>query len=75
MTRSVALVIVGMTLDLSRLHRQQRLGTVQRLNLALLVHAQDHADRADAYTGPTMSPTFSISNGSGDNLKVSVRCG
>ena len=33
--------LVGTPLGLARAHRQQRLGTVQRLNLALLVHAED----------------------------------
>ena len=36
------LVVVRASLQLARLHRQQRLCTVQRLNLALLVHAQHH---------------------------------
>src|SRR5579863_1178219 len=37
---AVALVIMAAALDLSRTHRQQGRGTVQRLNLALLVYAQ-----------------------------------
>jgi hypothetical protein len=38
---SVARVVVGAPLDLSRAHGQQRLGPVQRLDLALLVDAQN----------------------------------
>ena len=39
--RPVPRVIVGAPLDLSRTHRQQWLRSVQRLNLALFVYAQD----------------------------------
>ena len=38
--RAMALVIVGAPLDLAGAHRQQRLGAVERLDLALLVDAQ-----------------------------------
>ena len=37
----VALVVIGLPLDLAGAHRQDRLGAIQRLALALLVHA-DH---------------------------------
>ena len=37
------LVVVGTPLGLAGSHRQQRLSTVQRLNLALLVHAEDQS--------------------------------
>ena len=40
--RAVALVVVGAPLGLAGPHRQQRLGAVQRLDLALLVDAQHH---------------------------------
>jgi hypothetical protein len=32
---------VGVSLDLSGAHRQQRLGAVERLHLRLLINAQD----------------------------------
>src|SRR2546426_6809304 len=38
--RSVALVVVGSGSEPALLHRQTRLGAVESLNLALLVHAQ-----------------------------------
>jgi hypothetical protein len=34
-------VVVGAAFDLAGAHGQQRGGTIQRLNLALFVHAQD----------------------------------
>ena len=37
----MACVIVGAAFDLSGAHGQQRCGAIQRLNLALFVHAQD----------------------------------
>ena len=40
---SVALVVMGAPLSLTGSHGQQRLGAVQRLNLALLVHAEDQS--------------------------------
>src|SRR5690606_31264848 len=39
--RSVTLVVVRAPLDLSRAHRQQRLRTIERLDLALFVDADD----------------------------------
>jgi hypothetical protein len=39
----VALVIVRTPLDLARAHGQQRLGAVERLDLAFLVDAQHHS--------------------------------
>ena len=41
---AVAHIIVGAPLHLARTHRQKRLGTIERLDLALLVNAKD--DRA-----------------------------
>ena len=40
--RAVTLVVMGASLRDSRRQRQQRLGPIQGLNLALLVHAQHH---------------------------------
>ena len=39
----VASVIVGHALDVAKSHRQHRLRTFQRLNLALFIHAQNHS--------------------------------
>ena len=38
---AVSKVVVGYAFDISQPHRQYRLGALQRLNLALFVHAQD----------------------------------
>jgi hypothetical protein len=37
----VPLVVMGHALDIAGAQRQQRLGALQRLHLALLIHAQD----------------------------------
>ena len=68
-------VIVRAPLDLSRPHRQHRLCTIQRLNLGFLVHTEDDCLVGGFMYSPTMSRTFSISNGSVDSLNVSLRCG
>ncbi len=39
--RPVALVVMGVALDLPGLHRQHRLGPIERLDLGLLVEAED----------------------------------
>jgi hypothetical protein len=36
----VTLIVIAAPLDLTRPHRQQRLGAVERLDLELFVHAQ-----------------------------------
>src|SRR6476620_4804357 len=38
---AMACIVVTASLDLTRAHRQHRLATIERLNLALLVDAQD----------------------------------
>ena len=40
--RAVPDVVVGVAFGLAEAHRQRRLGAIERLNLRLLVHAQDH---------------------------------
>jgi hypothetical protein len=40
--RAVADIVVGHAFDIAQAHRENGLGTIQRLNLALLVDAQDH---------------------------------
>src|SRR5215831_16929792 len=71
----MAFVIVRAPLGLSGPHRQQGLRAVQSLNLALFIHAKPTACSGGFMYKPTMSRTFSMSCGSGDSLKVSLRCG
>ena len=40
--RAVPNVVVGVAFGVAEAHRQRRLGAVERLNLRLFVHAQDH---------------------------------
>ena len=40
--RAVPDVVVGVAFGVAEAHRQRRLGAIERLNLRLLVHAQDH---------------------------------
>ena len=40
--RAVADIVVRHTFDITQAHRENGLGAVQRLDLALLIHAQDH---------------------------------
>ena len=40
--RAVPDVVVGVAFDVAQAHRQRRLGAIERLNLRLLVHTQDH---------------------------------
>ena len=54
----MALVVVRPTLDLSRLHRQQRLRSVERLNLRLLVDAEDRRVRGRIQIQPDDVPHF-----------------
>src|SRR6185295_18862051 len=42
-SRAMARIVVSATFRLSGPHREQRLGTVESLNLGLLVHAQDQS--------------------------------
>jgi hypothetical protein len=66
-----ASLIPLMELGMPRLHRQRILGPVQRLHLALLLHAQ-HDRVLGARYSPTMSTTLASSSGSVENLNVSA---
>ena len=68
-------VVVGPPLHLARPHRQERLGPIERLDLALLVHHSTSARSGGWRYKPTMSRTFSMKSGSADSLKVSTRWG
>ena len=72
---AVALVVVRPALDLARLHRQQRLRAVERLNLRLLIDAEDRRVRGRIQIQPDDVPHFLDSSGSFDSLNVSLRCG
>ena len=73
---AVSSIVVGAPFGLAGLHRQQRHGAVEGLNLGTFRRrtAPPHGPGGLTYR-PTMSRTFSISNGSGDSLKVSLRWG
>ena len=74
--RAVPLVIVGPAFHLARQHRQQRLRPVERLNLRLLIDAEDGGVRGWMQIQPyDIAGIFSTNSGSFDNLNVSVRCG
>jgi hypothetical protein len=67
---SVSRVVVGAPLGLAGLHRQQRLGSIERLNLALFIDAEHHGAFGRERYRPTMSRTFSTNSGSDESLKV-----
>ena len=56
--RAVPLVVMRPPLDLTRSHRQQRLRAVERLNLRLFVHAQDHGVVRRVHIQPDDVPHF-----------------
>lgn len=71
---AVAHVVVGTPFRNAGGQRQDRLGTIQRLNLALLVDAQHQRfGRRCEDLKPTMSRTLSTNCGSVESLKVSWR--
>jgi hypothetical protein len=72
---SVASIIVGHSFDITQSQRQHRLGAFQRLNSALLIHAQTTAFSGRFKYNPTISRTLSIKNGSLESLNCFCRCG
>ena len=68
-------VVMAAPLGLPRLQVQQRLASIQCLDLRLLIDPQDEGLVWRTHKRPTMSRTFSMNNGSVDSLNVSVRCG
>src|SRR6201993_600865 len=68
-------VVMGAALDLPRTHGQHRLGAVERLICDFSSRHNTRACSGGSMYSPTMSRTFSISRGSGDSLKVVLRCG
>ena len=66
----MAHVVVGPSLGLAKIHRQDGLRALQRLNLRLLVDREDHRIRRRCYVQPTTSRIFSTSCGSGEILKL-----
>src|SRR5579863_2954363 len=69
---SVAFVIVRLPLRQTGTQRENRLRPVQRLNLALLVHAQNDRFIRRVDIGPTMPRTFGANCGSLLNLNDST---
>src|SRR5215210_7703626 len=71
--RAVTGVVMRAPLDLAGPHRQDRLASVEGLDLALLVDAQHEARAGGTMYKPTMSRTFVTKSGSVESLKVSAR--
>ena len=69
---SVALIVVRLALRQARSQRENGLGAIQRLNLALLVHAQNDRFIRRVDIGPTMPRTFGANCGSLLNLNDST---
>jgi hypothetical protein len=65
-------VIISPPLHLTRPHREKR-RPIQGLNLRFLIDAKLHCMFRRINVQPHDVPTFSISNESGDSLKVSLR--
>ena len=72
---AVADIIMGHAFHIAEAHRQHRLGTVEGLNLALLVDTEHQGLIGRVQVRPTMSRTFSTKNGSVESLKLRVRWG
>jgi hypothetical protein len=66
---------MGAPFGLSRPHRQQQGGPIQRLNLRFSSTHSTTAWAGGLMYNPTMSRTFGTSSGSGESLHVWVRCG
>ena len=60
---AMADVVVGNALDVAKAQRQQRLGALQRLDLAFFVDAQTSALSGGIRYSPTTSRSFSMKNG------------
>ena len=74
--RSVSDIVMRHGAGPALLHRQARLGAVERLDLALLVDRQHHGmGRRIRRRGPTTSLSFAAKAGSVDSLKRRTRCG
>ena len=72
---AVAVVIVSYSFDIAQSHRQDRLGTFQRLDLALLIHTQHQRLVGRIKVAPYDVATCSTKNGSVESLKLLLRCG
>jgi hypothetical protein len=71
----MALVIVGHGAGADLLHRQPRLGAIQRLNLALLIDRQHDGWSGGLTYRPTISLSLAANCGSLDSLKRHTRWG
>ena len=72
---AVSLVVVRHPCGQPRPQRQQRLRSVEGLDLGLLVYAQHQRPLRRVQIHSTMSASFSLNSGSLLNLNVVVRCG
>lgn len=75
---AVPIIIVGAAFGLAGPPGQDRLAAIQRLDLALLVHAEDDGPRPLWWmevAADDVSRTFSTKNGSVESLKFSCQCG
>lgn len=73
--RPVPNVIVRARLDQTGPHRQTRLGSIQGLDLVLLIHRQDQCLIRWIQVQPDHVRSFSTNRGSRLSLKVRTRCG
>ena len=73
--RAMTPVVEGPLFRAARLHCQHWLAAVERLELSLLVDTLHERVVGRIHVQPDDVPTFSISCGSLESLKVSVRCG
>ena len=71
----MTLVVMAAPLDLTRPHRQQRLGAVERLDLGLFIHAEHQGAVGRVEVEPDNVADLSTNSGSVESLKVSTRCG
>src|SRR5258708_25266449 len=67
---AMACIVVTASLDLTRAHRQHRLATIERLNLALLVDAQDQRMLGRRHVKPDNSAYLLHEQGIGRKLEA-----
>ena len=73
--RAVVLVVVGHRPGPAPLHGQARLGTIERLDLALLVDRENDSVGRRIDVEPTMSRSLATNCGSVESLNCLTRCG
>ena len=73
--RAVSNVVMGPTFRLPDVHRQDRLCSLEGLDLRFLVEREHHRISRRVHIEPTPSRTLSTNCGSGDILNERVMCG